>query len=55
MGTGHSFPKGPSIYIYCSIFPPFFHEGNPKIIFFIHRGTPIYENVYIPENKAAGG
>jgi hypothetical protein len=54
MGTGHSFQKGPSTYIYCIIFPPFFHEGTPKIIF-IHRGTPIYKNVDIPENKEAGG
>jgi hypothetical protein len=54
MGAGHSFPKGPSTYVYCSIFPPSFHEGTTKIIS-IHRGIPIYENVYIPENKEAGG
>jgi hypothetical protein len=37
---------------YSRVSYPFFHAGKPKILF-ISRRIPTYEDVYIPQSKAA--
>jgi hypothetical protein len=53
MGTGHSFSNGPSTSIYCSIFPPFFHEGTRKINFYTPRDTHLWEHVHTKKQRSS--